>query len=447
MFKFRLWLTVMLLPNLLIPPQVMANVPKKNTKKMVYQELIDLSETKMQRISHLIPMGNLEMVNDLQKDLTNETLDESIQKIEKANLQEIASFKRELIKTNEAELKEQTKELRGHLKALNEREVEKVAKRILSDPMYQDESMEYQSAYTLIEKRNILARALTKDMNFLRTVYNKKIGLFSKKQIIADLKRNQTIINQSSGQKGNVKKLLQISLMALAGVALVTWGISSAVYGARLNRIEDQRIQQLNDYKAELARQYDLYEQELTANEMQYLNDNGYVRMVCGTYQRPNSILCNRYDYQLFSGTRFCQVYCYRQVDTGKETLHESPVCTDPYIPADCYDPQEYWDAYARGDRDGYDDGYRDGTHDGDDDGYDDGRSDGANDGDNDGYNDGWDDGYDDGYDIGYSDGYADGANSSSKSLRMMPPMSADKAYMDGYRDGLEQYQLIFLNF
>jgi hypothetical protein len=437
MFKIKRWVTLMVMPYLLLPPQIFASTNDRPTKKMVYQELVEISESKLNRVAHLIPSGNIVIAQKLQQELTSETLRSNLAKLEVANSQELAAFKRELIKINEEELLVQTRELKGYLNALSDQEIDKLATRLSLDPQYQEENMVYQSAYTINEKRNVLFTALNRDLNFLRSNYNKKIGLFSRSDLQADLKRNLSLIEQNSNQKNQVKKVLQISLIALAGVALVTWGISSAVYGARLNRIEDQRINQLNDYKKELARQYNLYKDELTTMEMNYLIENGYVRTVCGTYQRPDSILCNRYDYQLFSGTKYCQVYCFKQAETGKETLHEAPVCTTPFVPADCYDPKEYWDAHARGKVEGYDAGYNRGWSDGNSDGNSDGRYYGDRDGDADGYNAG--------YNRGYNDGYAAGASAASKSNAFL--LEEDQAYLDGYRDGLEQYQLIFLNY
>jgi hypothetical protein len=128
--------------------------------------------------------------------------------------------------------------------------------------------------------------------------------------------------------------------------------------------------------------------------------------------------------------------------------MHEPPICTNSFIPADCYDPNEYWDAYARGDADGYDDGYDDGTWDGDDDGHDDGIDHGTQDGQSDGQDDGYDDGYDYGYDDGYSQGATDGwiDSGSPKAKLNFIPFAKSPAYLKGFKDGFEQYQLLFLS-
>jgi len=112
--------------------------------------------------------------------------------------------------------------------------------------------------------------------------------------------------------------------------------------GGRLSRIRSDRETKLSDLQNPLNSQYQTYKDQMTKQELDYLDKNGYIRMVCGTYDHQDSILCNRYDYRLFKGEKHCSVYCYKNLQTGKEALHEPAVCTSPFIPSDCYDPQEY---------------------------------------------------------------------------------------------------------
>jgi hypothetical protein len=350
---------------------------------------------------------------------------------------EVANFKKELIKLNEQELGTMRTDLQGYLNGMMDSEINQLGSVLKQNPMYSDLSLDFSSAFTMNEKRNVIQGALMKDLGFLRSVYNKKIGYASKADLKKDLEQNLIVFQNTHSSKGDSGKILQISLIILAGLALVTWGIASAVYGGKLARIKSDRENQLADLKKNLQNQYNLYKDQLTQNELNYLKENGYFRTVCGTFSQPDSILCNRYQYKLFTGNKHCSVYCYKNIDTGKETLHEPAVCTSAFIPTDCYDPQEYWNAYARGDSDGYYDGYDDGSRDGDSDGRSDGRSDGDYDGRDDGYDDGYSDGYNDGYDSGYS----------GKSLKSFVPFAKSEEYLRGFTDGVEQYQILFLNF
>jgi hypothetical protein len=430
-------LTLCLLPSFLFPQASFGQV-RKPTGQMVYQKVTNIAEKKAEAVFRALPAGNVLMVQTEQNQAVRDEIAEQIKNISTATNQEIAEFKKSLIKINEQELSEMSREMRGYLAAMRESELQALADIILKNPAYEDQKLEYQSAFTVNEKRRAIQNALQEDLGFLRSVYNKKIGRASREELKKDLENNLKVFNNQQSTKADNKKLLQISLIALAGVALLTWGISSAVYGARLDRVRSEREAKLAELKKNLMTQYQAYYDQLTQQELDYLKQNGYFRVVCGTYSQPDSILCNRYDYRLFNGNKHCTVYCWKNAQNGKETLHEPAVCTSPFIPSDCYDPQEYWDAYARGKDDGYDDGYDEGYDDGDSDGYYDGREDGRD--------DGYSHGYDDGYDHGYDDGYSAGASDATKS-RSFFPFRKSEEYLRGYRDGLEQYQIIFLNY
>lgn len=425
------------LPTFIFPPEVIAGVKiKENKSEMFYQKILSLAERKAEKMAILMPKAELQYVLNDKNNAVEEELNQKIAFIEKANPSEINQFKRDLIKLNEQEIVHMSQELRSYLEVLSEKELMSFGDFLGTHRFYQAETMSYRDAFTLEEKKQVLRNAISLDFNFLRSHFNKRIALSSKESLIKDLRSNLFIFKNTNQQKGEIKKILQISLLVLAGVALVTWGISSAVYGARLKRYKSDRENQLNQLKDDLAAKYQAYENELTAAEEKFLAENNYVRTLCGTFSQPDSILCNRFDYQLFTGIKYCSVYCYKQLSTGKETLHEPASCTSPFIPANCYDPQEYWDAYAIGKDDGYDVGYNSG--------YSSGSSDGQSDGSYDGRQDGYYDGNSDGYYDGYNDGYAQG--SSSKSISLIPYLRSE-SYLQGYRDGLEQYQILFLNF
>lgn len=442
----RLLLTLALLPYFLFPREAFSQVQRPAQKKeLLYQRVVSMVEKKMTPILAKLPQGNVMMVEQEKRASVRDELTQRIKSLENATNVQVAAYKRELIKLNESELVNLRSELHGYLNAMSEKEINELGKFLVSAPEYKNIAMEYESAFTNKEKATVIKNALSEDLSFLRSVYNKKIGLSTPKALKHDLENN-LLFFQSTNKDNN--KILLICAAVLAGVALVSWGIASSKYGGRYKRAESAREQQLNQLKADLQAKYLAYQADLTTKEQNFLRDNGFVRTVCGTYSQPDSKLCNRYNYQLFSGTKHCTVYCQKSTVTGHETMHEPAVCTSAFIPGDCYDPNEYWNAYARGDSDGYSDGYDDGTYDGDDDGHDDGISHGRQDGESDGRDDGYDAGYDDGYDDGYSRGASDGwADSGSpKSQLSFVPFAKSPAYLKGFKDGHEQYQLLFFS-
>jgi hypothetical protein len=444
----KLILTLLLLPYFLFPgkafSQAGTQVPAPK-RELLYQRVVSMVEKKMDPILQKLPQGNLIMVEQEKKSAVKEELTKRIAGLENATNAQVASYKKELIKLNESELSNLRSELHGYLNAMSERELNDLGNFILKAPEYKDIALEYESAFTQKEKVIIIKNALSEDLGFLRTIYNKKIGLSTLKGLKHDLENNLLFFNQGTNKDN--KKLLLICGAVLAGVALVSWGIASSTYGGRYKRAESAREQELNSLKADLQAKYLAYQDDLTTKEQNFLRDNGFVRTVCGTYSQPDSKLCNGYGYKLFSGTKYCTVYCQKSTITGNETMHEPPVCTSAFIPADCYDPNEYWNAYQQGDTDGYNDGYDDGSYRGDSDGHTDGVNDGRNDGDSDGRDDGYDSGYDDGYDDGYSQGATDGwiDSGSPKSLSFVP-FAKSPSYLKGFKDGFEQYQLLFLS-
>jgi flagellar biosynthesis/type III secretory pathway protein FliH len=256
---------------------------------------------------------------------------------------------------------------------------------------------------------------------------------------------------------------------------LATWGIASVKYGNALKqqRNEDETTYQgrktdldnkfaalkaqlkgqrdslattqqaeLNALVSQLSAQYDALTIKLHSDELNFLSTNGYVWMQCNSYSQPSSIICNNYNYQVFVGSSTCTVMCYKNVMQNKETLHAAPVCSSPYIPADCYSQAKYDAEYNAAYNTGYTQQYPNGTHDGqiagNTKGSADGKADGNANGDSDGYNDGYNTGYkdeyttaynsgynsryNDGYEAGYTSGYNDGYNSGY-----------DAGYSDGY--------------
>lgn len=442
----RLLLTLLLLPYFLFPQQsyAQATVPAPK-KELLYQKVLTMVDKKVSPILSKLPQGNVMIVEQEKKAAVKEELQKRIASLETATNAEVAEFKRELIKLNESELTTLRADLHGYLNAMSDREINELGAFLKTDRQYEALAMDFDSAYTATEKRKAIKEALSEDLSFLRSIYNKKIGLSTAKALQRDLQRNLTFF--SSNNKDN-SKLIKISLIVLAGVALVSWGIASSTYGGRYKRAKSERETQLNTLKQELEAKYLAYKEDLTIREQNFLRDNGFVRTVCGTYSVPDSKLCNRYGYKLFTGSRHCTVYCQKSTRSGNETMHEPAVCTSPFIPADCYDPNEYWDAFRIAEEEGYRDGYDDGSYEGDRDGESDGRRNGDSDGNSDGREDGYDAGYDDGYDDGYGQGASDGISDSKSATSIsFIPFAKSPTYLKGFKDGYEQYQLLFLNF
>jgi hypothetical protein len=448
MLFMRMVLTLLLLPSFLCPPQAFGQVAadQRASKEMLYQRVIRIVERKTAPIRAQLPQGNVLVVAQEKNSAVRAELRSQAQKLEGASNYDVAQYKRELLRLNESELLHSRSELHGYINALTDREIAEISAFLAANPMYEDMAMEMNFAYTTQEKRAAIKQALSKDLSFLRSVYSQQLGRSSAEDLRRDLERNLSLFEQD--QKSLDKKWV-ITMLALAGVALVTWGIASSTYGGRYKRALNERERQLTTLKQNLEAQFQAYKADLSNQEMNYLRDNGFVRTVCGTYSMPDSILCNRYNYQLFQGQRHCTVHCFKSTRTGQETLHEAPICTSPFIPGDCYDPSEYWNAYDRGRIEGYADGEWDGTIRGRRDGEDRGRDEGRRDGESDGREDGRRDGYQRGYNDGYSRGASDGARDSAapKSMKSSLTSDPDPDYQRGFKDGLEQYQILFLNF
>ncbi len=182
-----------------------------------------------------------------------------------------------------------------------------------------------------------------------------------------------------------------------------------------------------------------------------------YTRTVCETYRQPNTTICNNFNYDVFKGDSVCTVMCMREAATGKQTMFEAPVCTDPFIPANCFSQAkydaEYKDGYGVGNTEGLSDGGKKGGADGTATGKADGKKKGYADGyaygydqmDPVGYKDGYKKGYyetftdryDEGYKKGFNDGYYSGYDAAYKSAYNSSYNSAyDSSYNPAYKSG-----------
>ncbi len=319
-------------------------------------------------------------------------------------------------------------EIKSHLADMDDFELDIVASILVDNPNYHNELLEYNSSFTKTEKLNALLNANYRDFDYLNSMAQKRIRAMSLEDTLKSIKNTERRVRGSQTEdtfmtKKELMRALQIAGAVLLVVGVVTW---SRYYGDYKDA-KKKREGELTDLRTKLQDELNIKSNELSSEELGFLNDNGYQYMQCGNYSKPDSIICSNYGYTLISGTKYCSVFCYKNITTGKETLHSPPTCTSPFIPSDCDDPLEY----SRGYNDAYDLGYSDG----DIDGFWDGDSDGADDGADDGYDDGYYDSYNNGYDDGFDDGYWAGGIETVKSIKDNIDIES-KGYKVGHEQG-----------
>lgn len=376
-------------------------------------------------------------------------------------------LRNELVTVQKRALEDQKKELFQQVHSLPAEQLDELAETFKGNDSYADARQEYQAAYTRTEKANALVRAAFVDLDHTTSLLVKRSTSLTKEGLIQDLTASKremlgqpTTPSSAKGRKmsDRTRRLLIVAGVAAAGVlavGLISWGVSSAVYGGQYGRhkndldnqfdslkkqldghysdLNAQLSQHYNQTQTELQNRYNDLNNSLTQQESDYLNQNGFVYMTCATYQMPDAILCNNYNYQVISGTQYCTVSCYKNVATGQETLHAAPTCTSPFIPADCYNPAEY----THGVQDGTNQGRADGNYDGTNAGASQGHTDGSADGYNDGYNDGYDSRYTRAYNDAYDSSYYTAYNSNYTK-------GYNAGYSKGYSAGYDDY--IFWN-
>lgn len=456
--------------------------------------------------------------------VAQKAIDDQIEATKKSDA-DVEAIREEARHTAVSEAKRSKDDLINKIMGASTETLDRYGEALKANAAYADFAQEYAAAYTRTEKARILTAVVSQDMDQVLTASLKRLNWLTAEGLRGDLQalKNRVFAGKGDGDK-KIKRILLIAGAAVAFVGLATWGIASIKYGniyskqrneletayqARKKVLDDQFAKLQADLKgqrdnlaaadkaeldalvAKLQANYNALSDQLKAQELKYLNDNGYVWMQCNSYSQTSSILCNNYDYKVFVGTSTCTVMCYKNVSQGKETLQAAPVCSSPYIPADCFSQAKYDAEYNAGytqgynhDRpigeadgrkqgtiDGQNTGHADGSKNGDADGYHDGYNDGYNyeyskaytsgynDRYNSGYEDGYNAGYNDSYNEGYNDGYSDGYNSvptgmilsSSKTIQMSSSLKVvslvasfsatpnkpqfDVGYKDGYRD------------
>lgn len=344
---------------------------------------------------------------------------------------EVEKLRNEARTTAVSETKRAKAELLAKVSLASTETLDRYATEMTTNPAYAAFSTEYAGAYTQNEKSRILSIVVAQDMDQVLTMTLKRLNWLNADGLRADLKSMEKRVFGGKGNGEKIKRILLIAGASVAFVGLATWGVASIKYAKIRNdrrgvlEGEFQKLRselkatrdslagvqkaELDALVAKLTKNYADLNVKLTNDELTYLNENGYVRMQCNSYSQTSSIICNKYNYQVFQGQSTCTVMCYKNVVLNRETFFETPVCSSPYIPADCFSQAMYNAEYQQGYNHGYTDYRPDGEADGRAQGTIDGRADGAYDGDTDGYNDGYDDGHADGYPIGSYDGYSDG--------------------------------------
>lgn len=427
-----------------LPLEAMAG-EKQSHRKVLMGEVFKKINAKYEYIADKIPADMAKDVHLERKERLGTSLQEEIQKL-KSDEDYLLAFKDKLVKISREEAQIQKQNLLYQLHNLRIPELDQIAEILEGNKHYQEVMQEYQAAFTKAEKANALTRGLHRDIDQMLSIQAKRLRKMPRETFIKDIQKNKEILEVKGDTKQIVLTLIITSLAVIAS-GLITWGIATAVYRGKYKKAKSKREDQFDARVAELEQQLNDLETRLSSEQQSYLAEQGFTLQTCGNYELPDSIICNRYNYQKFSGNTLCTVSCYRNNQTGKEALHQAPVCSSPFIPGDCYDPTEYTQGYDDGYNLNYDLGYDDGYHDGDNDGYDDGADDGQDDGDFDGD----DDGYDDGYNLGFSHGYDDYFYSYESNVTApLIPFALDKEdsvkprFEEGYEAGKRDFKLIF---
>ena len=354
--------------------------------------------------------------------------------------------------------------------------LDKYGEALKANASYADYAQQYAAAYTRTEKAQVLVAVVSQDIDQVLAVSLKRLNWLTADGIRADLQDLNNRVFEGKADGKNIKRILLIAGASVAFIGLATWGIATlsynnsynqqqgeleTAYQARKTQLDNQFAQlkatldgqqtqlgaaqaaELNALNAKLSSDYSALSAKLSADQTKYLNDNGYVWMTCDTYSQASSMICNNYNYQVFTGTSTCTVMCYKNVMLNRETLQAAPVCTSAYIPADCYSQAKYDAEYNAAYGSSYNaqhpigeaDGGAAGTVDGNNVGQANGTTDGNKDGNHAGYQDGYNNQYNGAYQTGYNDryntGYEDGYNAGYTA-------AYNDGYSKGYKDGYD---------
>ena len=370
----------------------------------------------------------LEGVNDLRKQIADPSIT-------------LDSIRQQLVHQTVTEEEAQQVELRFVIARMAPETLDQLFETsMLSGNYSQELRQDYFAAYKADEKREVVYSMALNDLQNVKSVTLKKLGLLSREQLDKELSSLQSLL---SVKGRDTWKIVLIVVLATAAAGFASWAIVSATQARwdrktqKLDADEQQRRIDLgNDYQnREVQLQQNWHNQEAAlqadwANrsvqiqamfaERARLRDQGYVWTICSTTTTQKTVSCS-YDYATHTGSEVCVTRCLKSPTTG-DMAQQSTQCSSAYIPNNCFQTNPYTAGYNAGYPQGYngvydtayDRAYNSAYHDyynsaysqGNDDGNYDGYYDGVNDGHSDGAYYGADDGYNNGYDLGYSDGY-----------------------------------------
>lgn len=403
---------------------------------------------------------------------------EFVRKIDDTSIP-LKDIQKELIQKIQSEEEAQIKEIRMYLTKMDMETIDKIFYTAIEKGQYDyNTQFEYDIAYTEAEKRLLLLKLISADLNQAKSKMLFRIGKLSREQLRQEFELTQTMLNNSINMKSNKffgygdgkkrYKAIIITVLTVAAAGLATWAIISKTKERYEKKLEKKK-KEYADKTEQMYADYDRLTEELKQNHTteleriiaehealmsevtqdfandeaalrevfasrEELRESGYTWKVCNVQENVKSTTCS-YDGNSYSGVERCVSHCLVSPE-GREIGQTSLVCTNSNIPYNCSTPNPTVQGETNGDLDGYFDGYDYGYDNAYstayDRAYDDLYSDGYYDGDSDGYADGYDEGYMDGYHAGLSDGEYDST------------MDYNDGYDAGYADGYDYATLFY---
>jgi hypothetical protein len=378
----------------------------------------------------------------------------------------IADIRGALIKRLSDEEASQSMEVRNLLQKMPDSDLEKLAHDSFAKGRYSPEmKAEYDTAYLVNEKKEILYTILKADLADAKSDATKRLGVMDRKTLAKEVAGTTNLLNV----KGDGWKKTLVIVLSVIAAGLISYGVVSAVKSRHERKLKeldaeyqkknaDLTTSDANRTAAEIQADKDATAAAVKQHAQDILNTNqtwadksaalqklyadratlrdaGYTWQVCKTTNQATNVSCP-YDHKTYVGTQTCAQYCLKD-PTGVTLPFNDLICSSAQIPWECYHANAHDTGLSTGQTDGYNDGYNtassaayttaynsayqdyytiaynSGYSRGYQYGFDDGYSAGIADGKYDGYNDGNASGYshgsDDGYPVGYSAGYTYG--------------------------------------
>lgn len=343
----------------------------------------------------------------------------------------IDSIRQELIRGILAEEEAQAIELRQLIEKMPTESLDSLFEESLKVGAYNEElRQDYEAAYTLAEKQQIVLDLVKTDLARLKSVTVKKLGLLDRDTLLAELKTTKSLIN-TKGK--DTWKVVLVVVIAVAAAGFVSWAVVSATKRHWERKTRDME-EDFADQEDRLRKDYANKEEELSAihRERARLRDEGYVMTVCKTTERQSTVSC-AFDLKSHSGTEVCITRCMRNPATGQE-LMPTTSCSSAYIPSNCFTPNPFVAGYEKGYDEGYDSGYKTSFDAAYHEAY------------QEHYARAYDKAYENGYSRGYDEGFTDGLqeaeydDSSQDAAAAVSSSSGTdsvlKGFQKGYREG-----------